>query len=349
MIKKCLFSIVLVAYSGLSVGMDAALETCIKAKVKDSSLSASTINELSCTNKGIKSIAGIENLSSLMALDLSNNLISDFSPILRLKAKSLRVLYISKNRIPCAELESLKSQLSGLLVLGLDRSNCVNELPKPTPTPTPTPKQPGKPGPKIPPRPPRPPMPPAPPRPPAPPSDKPKPGRQGEGSNKGLSGVEVYQKECAICHGKEGEGTERGYPLKFVKKRFAELVTRKGRKIPPEYEIDMPAYDEEIVSRQQMNEMLDYLSNFPQPQSGKQLYFYYCQNCHGDRGYGGVSREGISSESYKSLRKYTRKGKHRGAMWELWRRDEFMPAWGAGEITDDDVQKISDYLHYGYE
>ena len=126
-----------------------------------------------------------------------------------------------------------------------------------------------KPGPKVPPRPPMPPAPPKPPMPPAPPSDKPKPGRQGEGSNKGLTGVEVYQKECAVCHGKEGEGTERGYPLKFVKSRFAELVTRQGRKIPPEFEIDMPAYDEEIVSRKQMTEMLDYLWDFPQPESGK--------------------------------------------------------------------------------
>ena len=185
--------------------------------------------------------------------------------------------------------------------------------------------------------------------PPAPPSDKPKPrSPRGKVVTKAL-GVEVYQKECAVCHGKEGEGTERGYPLKFVKSRFAELVTRRGRKIPPEFEIDMPAYDEEIVSRKQMTEMLDYLWDFPQPESGKELYFYYCQNCHGVRGFGGVSREGISGESYRSLRKYTRKGKHRGSMRELWRRDEYMPAWGSGEISDDDIQKISDYLRYGYE
>ena len=110
----------------------------------------------------------------------------------------------------------------------------------------------------------------------------------------------------------------------------------------------MPAYDEEIVSNQQMNEMLNYLYSFPKPETGKELYFYYCQNCHGVRGYGGVSGEDIGTESYKSLRKYTRRGKHREAMGQLWRRDEYMPSWSSGEISDEDIEKIGNYLRFGY-
>ena len=278
-----LISLIIMTYSTQIFGMDANLEKCIRSKVSESGTSASRITELSCSSRNIVSIAGIEDLESIMALDLSDNKITDFSPIKKLKTKNLRVIYVTGNKIKCDDFDKAFEALNGLMVLGLDRAKCVS---KETPIPPSKPTPPGSSQPPAPPSPPqRPPMPPQrpprPPMPPKPPSGKPKPGRQGEGSNKGLTGVEVYKKECAVCHGEEGEGTERGYPLRFVKWRFAELVTRRGREYPPEFEIDMPAYDEEIVSNQQMNEMLNYLYSFPKPETGKELYFYYCQNCHG--------------------------------------------------------------------
>ena len=312
-------------FSASAYSMDANLEQCINEQVKSSRVAVASITEISCSSLNIESIEGIEVLESLMAIDLTNNLISDFSPLVNLKSKNLRVAYLSDNRLPCSDLVKTIEQLNGMITLGLDRHSCVGEKTepkKPNPVPTPTPKPPREPGKKTPPTPPKKPTPPSipkrptPPKPPLPPGKLPKPGRQGEGSNKGLTGVEVYKKECAICHGETGEGTDRGYPLRFVKSRFFQYVTREGRKLPPEFDIDMPAYDEEIVSHLQMTEMVEFLHSFEKPQTGKDLYFYYCENCHGPRGIGGVSREKIYGEDSEEMEEAVREGHHRGEMWD---------------------------------
>ena len=74
-----------------------------------------------------------------MAVDLSNNLISDIAPLLKLKNQNLKVLYISQNKIPCEDISRLRAKLRGVMTLGLDSSNCVDES-KPLPEPEPRPR-----------------------------------------------------------------------------------------------------------------------------------------------------------------------------------------------------------------
>ena len=80
-------------------------------------------------------------------------------------------------------------------------------------------------------------------------------------------------------------------------------MTREGRKLPPEFDIDMPAYDEGIVSHLQMTEMVEFLHSFEKPQTGKDLYFYYCENCHGPRGIGGVSERKSMAKTQRRWKK----------------------------------------------
>ena len=115
--------------------LDSNLELCIKSKVDTSQVKISELSELSCSSKGIKSIEGIEALSSLMVLDLTDNLITDFTPLKQLKGKSLAVAYLGENKLPCEKLEETIALLDGLATMGLDRKNCVAKGGEPKPKP----------------------------------------------------------------------------------------------------------------------------------------------------------------------------------------------------------------------
>ena len=167
---------------------------------------------------------------------------------------------------------------------------------------------------------------------PAPPDD-------GEDSNAGLSGKEVYLKECAVCHGNEGEGTERGYQLRFPVSAYAEAVTRKGRTGNRLYAIPMPAYQTDKISDQQLREMWEYLHSFQRPITGKGLFEAYCANCHGQDGRGGFTGEGILSETGE-YRKYIRRGKNR---LNPMNRRKYMPAYTAEEVSSNDILLLRQY------
>ena len=168
----------------------------------------------------------------------------------------------------------------------------------------------------------------------------PLPPGEGDGSNDGLSGKEVWMKECAVCHGDEGEGTARGTRLKFPVRGFATFITRNGREGHPAYAIPMPAYSRDIISNQQMSEMWDYLHSFPQPFTGKDVYQIYCANCHGEDGRGGMSGEPVLGE-LDEIEEYVREGEG-GRMY--WSRTKYMPAWSPWEISNRQIDLMINYL-----
>lgn len=161
-----------------------------------------------------------------------------------------------------------------------------------------------------------------------------------------LSGKDVYIKECAICHGQTGEGTERGTPIKKPYKVFATHITRHGRKGNPQYAIPMPAYPEATIPNRQLVQIWSYLDGVELPSTGKDIYQTYCANCHGVDGLGGMSSQplintvGITTQPELF------------ALWVRWGQDDgfydsrttYMPRWNQAEISDADLEKLRSYV-----
>ncbi len=171
--------------------------------------------------------------------------------------------------------------------------------------------------------------------PPAPPLPLP----ENPESNAGLTGKEVYLKECSVCHGREGEGTDRGFQLRFPVITFATAVTRAGRDGGGVFSIPMPAYSPEQISDTQLQEMWTFLSSFPRPKTGRDLYFTFCSNCHGMDGRGGVVGQGILGE-IGEFREAIREGEHRR---EPLRRRKYMPSYSRAMISDSEIWLLEHY------
>jgi cytochrome c553 len=127
--------------------------------------------------------------------------------------------------------------------------------------------------------------------------------------------------------------------VRFPIQAYADAVTRFGRSGNREFDIPMPAYPVEKISDQQLREMWTYLSSFPRPTTGKELFNAYCANCHGQDGRGGFSGEGILGETGE-YRKYIRRGKN--LRYPLNRR-KYMPAYGEMELSANDILLLRQY------
>ena len=116
---------------------DPGLHGCINNYLDDNpDARLETISQLSCTDAGISSLLGLDNIPNLNLLDVSNNLIIDLSPVIYLE--DLRVLRIANNavrnintlsnlsllnfidlsgndQIPCRQLDQLESKLGSSL------------------------------------------------------------------------------------------------------------------------------------------------------------------------------------------------------------------------------------------
>lgn len=94
---------------------DAKLSGCVEATAKANNWR--TINQmthLSCAEKGIDSIGGIQNLVALESLELQQNKITELAPLANLK--SLRILNLGANRL--VNIDALR-ELTGLVELNL--------------------------------------------------------------------------------------------------------------------------------------------------------------------------------------------------------------------------------------
>ena len=222
----------------------------------------------------------------------------------------------------------------------------MRDIPRPPSAPVPPPIPPGS----LPPRPPAgvPHPPPSPIPEPTEPSGLPTPPEQPDDKAK-RSAREIYEIECALCHGKKGEGTERGYALRNPYRPYATEVTRMGRNGNPEFPIPMPAYPESVVSDDELAEIWSFLDSIGKQElemDGRQLYVSFCLNCHGSDGKGGVTLQNVlSSESngpsLNTLKNWIRWGRRDG---DYLNRYGYMPRWNRWELSDVSVEKIRKYL-----
>jgi len=161
-----------------------------------------------------------------------------------------------------------------------------------------------------------------------------------------LSGKDFYLKECAVCHGPRGDGTERGMPLYKPHRVYATHITRHGRQGSRQYAIPMPAYPNTALSDRQLGQIWDYLDSLSSPTTGEQLYRSYCANCHGPDGLGGacgqplINADGILTQS-NLFTLWVRWGQNDGS---YDRRGSYMPRWNRSENSDADVEKLRSYI-----
>ena len=155
------------------------------------------------------------------------------------------------------------------------------------------------------------------------------------------SGADVYAAVCATCHGSTGEGTDKGYELRHPVRGYSTFVVRNGR---PGVEFpmsEMSAYDTSLLSVQQLEEIWDFLSDMPQPTTGEGLFLGYCANCHGADALGGVVDQDLDEEDFLDILEQVREGDGEN---DYAARLEYMPSWTNAELSDEEVQLISDYL-----
>ena len=320
---------------------------------------ASDVRELSCSRYGIRRLEGIDQLTELKAIDLSQNPVESYRPLYFL-AKELGFLWIWGNVLPCDVIPELRQNLQQTWIGGLQVEKCTPRTSEGEPEslpPTPLPKDQKAPSlptdssndaetspeptlPPLPTLPPSEPKEPRQPRFPQPPSiPVPVPPEDVPQGNENLSGKEVYLKECAVCHGQEGEGNERGYPIRFPVESYAEAVTRQGRSGNSSFPIPMPGYSKEQISDVQLREMWSYLRSFPRPQTGKQLFETYCANCHGADGRGGFSGKDVVRET-DDYREAIREGEHQR---DYLNRKKYMPAYSPLEISLEEITLLRLY------
>jgi Leucine-rich repeat (LRR) protein len=94
---------------------DYSLDKCIKATGREF---VEEISALSCNNKGIQSLEGIEQLSELKSLFLNYNEIQDITPLTELTG--LFTLYLAANNIQ--DISAL-SELTSLTKLAIQKNN----------------------------------------------------------------------------------------------------------------------------------------------------------------------------------------------------------------------------------
>ena len=151
-----------------------------------------------------------------------------------------------------------------------------------------------------------------------------------------LSGREYYDAKCASCHGDQGEGTPKGYPIRFVQRGFGEWVIKNGR-TGGEFTSDMPAYPN--ITDTQLDEMITWLDSFDHPTSGDRLYVAFCGNCHGELGLGGYSGKKIASRQNST--EEIRNGK--GGT-DYGSRTLYMPSWSTTELSGNEVMNINTFV-----
>lgn len=162
--------------------------------------------------------------------------------------------------------------------------------------------------------------------------------RSGDGSVK----VETaFSRNCALCHGDDGQGTSAAPQIKSPVVDYATWVVRNGRASTMGFTGAMPVASEAAVPESDLNEIFTYLGSFEKPTDGEGLYVRFCGNCHGADAKGGAVGKGLTAEKDSDLITMVRKGRG-GSDFE--KRKDYMPKWTAAEISDAEIKLVGTYV-----
>jgi mono/diheme cytochrome c family protein len=139
------------------------------------------------------------------------------------------------------------------------------------------------------------------------------------------------------CHGEEGTGSSIAPELQHPPPDHFRWVVRNG--LTGAYESAMVALPEAGLTDVQLESILDYLSQLPEPDTDEGLYLDYCANCHGADARGGVARKEIAGK--REALEVIREGKG-GTDYAA--RTRYMPSWQSGALDDDVVARIEAYV-----
>lgn len=153
-------------------------------------------------------------------------------------------------------------------------------------------------------------------------------------------GGALYAAYCASCHGLDGSGTEQAPTILNPVRGYATYVVRAGRG-DMGYRAPMAKISEVELSAPQLDLVIDWLRQAPKPREPLALYLRFCGNCHGIDASGGRSDKDIRGEDFDEVEETIRKGHGRTRYAEA---DEYMPAWPADELTQEEVQAIASWL-----
>jgi ubiquinol-cytochrome c reductase cytochrome c subunit len=116
----------------------------------------------------------------------------------------------------------------------------------------------------------------------------------------GGRGQELYNRDCAYCHGPEGEGAARGPSLVDVGAASAYFWVATGR-MPIEDATEQPRRRDPAYPPEEVDALVDYVATFGEGpdippvdaaagdlQRGHELYQDHCAACHSGDGQGGV-------------------------------------------------------------
>jgi mono/diheme cytochrome c family protein len=151
---------------------------------------------------------------------------------------------------------------------------------------------------------------------------------------------QLFAGHCASCHQDEGRGDPGEAPeIQHPAPDYATWVVRNGRR-HDSYLTEMPPFDEFLLPKAALSQILSYLEGMPKPTSGKALYLDYCSNCHGQDAKGGTTGESLRGQAAEIPTK-VREGNDTQ---NFGSRTTFMPAWSESELSDEDVTAIGQYV-----
>jgi ubiquinol-cytochrome c reductase cytochrome c subunit len=166
----------------------------------------------------------------------------------------------------------------------------------------------------------------------------------------------LYLRDCAWCHGSQGDGTDTGPSLIGVGAMSADFMLTTGRMPIPEVEIQ-PRRKKPIYSPAQIEALVRYVATFGQgpavprvdpaaggPGEGAELYEQNCAACHSSTGVGGALTSGLQAPSMvgSTPRQIVEAMRLGGAGL----RTGKMPKFGPDVLDDQQVNSIVRYVQY---
>jgi mono/diheme cytochrome c family protein len=149
----------------------------------------------------------------------------------------------------------------------------------------------------------------------------------------------LYNLNCGLCHGEQGKGGVLAPEIQHPVREYATWVVRNGR-AQTAYPKPMDKVGPDKLSDAQLTLIFDYLSQPPQPTTGKALFQDYCANCHGADARGGPTQRDITGEVGK-VQELVRNGKSIG---QYQMRHDSMPKFPSSLLSDAEVLLIRDYV-----